>query len=81
MTPQSQLKLSEALRRLTEVLDILDEHHVSAEIGAMLDLAISRLEKLIDRRDELHGGAHALLAQLEREIESSTAPGDKRPGP
>ncbi len=44
-TPESKLKLSEALRQMSDALDILDDLGAPGEIGTSLDLAVARLEQ------------------------------------
>lgn len=47
--PQSSASLSEALERMEEALQILDNLGAPADIGAHLDLALHRLRQEIGR--------------------------------
>lgn len=67
-TPESRLELSRALRLMSEALDILDELGAPGDIGGILDLAVARLAKLLDRKDPFATGAQEFIAQLEREL-------------
>lgn len=67
-TPESRLELSRALRFMTEALDILDEFDAPGEIGSMLDLAVARLERILDYDDQAATGVQMLMYPLEREF-------------
>ena len=60
-TPESRLELSRALRLMSEALDILDELGAPGDIGGILDLAVARLAKLLDRKDPFATAPRNLL--------------------
>lgn len=69
-TPESKLKLSEALRQMSETLDILDGLDAPGAIGTSLDLAIARLEEFLTGEVNSTPRAQNLFDQLEIELAS-----------
>jgi hypothetical protein len=71
-TPESRVQLSKALDHMATSLRILDELNVPAEVGAILDLAISRLEAALEVH-EAPTEVRSMLVQLEKEFSASSA--------
>jgi hypothetical protein len=67
-TPQARARLNDALLQMKSALDILDQVAGPGEIGALLDLAISRLGASIGRDDERPTRVQAMIVELEREL-------------
>jgi len=66
-TPEARIELSRALMLMGRALRILDDSGAQGEIGAILDLAIARLEAALkgsDRPTELQ----QMIARLEEEL-------------
>lgn len=80
-TSDSRLELSKALQLMTEALDLLDEIDAPGEIGSMLDLAVSRLERFLDRDDQTANRVQTLMSQLEREFSAASANSGFKPSP
>lgn len=71
-TPESRVQLSQALDHMAASLRILDELDIPAEVGAMLDLAISRLEAAL-KANEAPTEIRAMIDRLEEEFSASSA--------
>jgi hypothetical protein len=71
-TPESRVQLSQALDHMAASLRILDELDIPAEVGAMLDLAISRLEAALEV-NEAPTEIRAMIDRLEEEFSASSA--------
>jgi hypothetical protein len=71
-TPESRIQLSEALEHMAASLRILDELNIPAEVGAILDLAISRLEAAL-KVNEAPTDVRFMLDRLEEEFSGSPA--------
>jgi hypothetical protein len=70
-TPESRVQLSEALDHMATSLRILDELNVPGEIGAILDLAISRLEIALEI-NEAPTEVRSMRDRLEEEFSASS---------
>lgn len=71
-TPKARVELSKALDHMATSLRILDELEIPAEVGAMLDLAISRLETALNA-DEPPTEVRSMMHRLEEEFTGSAA--------
>lgn len=80
-TPESRLELSRAMSLMSQALEILDELHAPGEIGSMLDLAVARLQKVLDLDDQAPAAMEALMIELEREFIGATAASECNPNP
>lgn len=69
-TPETQVQLSEALDHMAASLRILDDLDIPAEVGAILDLAISRLEAALEA-NEAPTEVQAMMHRLEEEFSAS----------
>ena len=80
-TPESQRKLSEALRQMLAALDLLDELGAPSAIGISLDLAVARLEEFLGRKAVGKSSVQDLFEQVERELASAQTDESERPAP
>lgn len=80
-SPESRLELSRAMSLMSKALEILDELQAPGEIGSMLDLAVARLEKVIDQNDQAPATLETLMIQLEREFTAPAAGDECKPNP
>jgi len=71
-TPDSDLRLSDALGHMAEALAILDELDAPGEIGSMLDHAIEKLKIAGGQGERSSSNVQLLIEQLDREM--STMP-------
>ena len=78
-TPEARVELSRALDHMATSLRILDELEIPAEVGAMLDLAISRLETALNA-DETPTEIRSMMDRLEQEF-SAAAVEPAKPSP
>ena len=66
-SPETRRQLIQALDQLETASLALDKLGVPGEVGAMLDLAITRLEATLER-DAPPEGAKSLIDRLEQEL-------------
>lgn len=69
-TPESR-ELSKALEQMRSSLRILDGLSAPGEVGAMLDLAIARLEAALEA-EKSPGEVQSLIDRLEQELGSAS---------
>ena len=81
ITAESRLELSRALHLMTEALDILDELRAPGEIGSILDLAATQLEKILDHDKRAAPAVQTLMFQLERELAAAPGSSISKPSP
>ena len=67
----AKMKLSGALRQMSDALAILDEVDAPASITNALDLAVARLEQLLGDRMHRQKPDQSIFEQLERELAST----------
>jgi hypothetical protein len=78
ITPESRLKLAEALRLMSQALGLLDELDCTGEIDSHLDLAICRLERQLGLHHEDSLRPLGTLAAVDLEP-GTAAPADLKP--
>lgn len=65
---EPSIHLSNALNRMKSALDILDHAHAAEDIGAMLDLAIVRLEEFLNSKNGTLTHVQAMIARIEHDM-------------
>jgi hypothetical protein len=80
-TPEAKLRLSDALRQMSDALGILDEVNAPAEIGNTLDLAVARLEQYLGTGSHRRSAGLSLFEQLQRELAVITPSEPEKPIP
>ena len=66
---EASIQLSNALQQMRLALSILDQVEARGDVGAILDLAIVRLEEWLGRCSPAN--VEAMIARLERELAAS----------
>ena len=67
-SPESMVRLAQALRQLSDALFILDELDVPCEIGSGLDVAVVRLSGALQQGPIERQPVHQMVKRLEREF-------------